>query len=67
METCDRYESIFPNDGYTFEPKNTPWFVFLQPIVPLFEMIESIEALSRDSRAPPKNVYSDLEKGGLIG
>lgn len=25
METCDRYESIFP-DGITFEPKNTPWW-----------------------------------------
>ena len=26
METCDRYESIFPNDGIGFEPKNTPWW-----------------------------------------
>lgn len=26
METCDRYESIFPNDGIIFEPKNTPWW-----------------------------------------
>lgn len=26
METCERYESIFPNDGMTFEPKNTPWW-----------------------------------------
>lgn len=26
METCDRYESIFPNDNTTLEPKNTPWW-----------------------------------------
>ena len=27
METCDRYESIFPyGDGVTFEPMNTPWW-----------------------------------------
>lgn len=26
METCDRYESIFLNDGKTFEPENTPWW-----------------------------------------
>lgn len=26
METCDHYESIFPYDGMTFEPKNTPWW-----------------------------------------
>ena len=25
METCDRYESIFP-DGINFEPENTPWW-----------------------------------------
>ena len=25
METCDHYESVFP-DGITFEPKNTPWW-----------------------------------------
>ncbi|KAF6237604.1 hypothetical protein HO173_004494 [Letharia columbiana] len=26
METCARYESIFPNDGITFKPENTPWW-----------------------------------------
>ena len=26
METCDHYESIFPYDGITFEPKNIPWW-----------------------------------------
>ena len=26
METCDRYDSIFPHDGIIFEPRNTPWW-----------------------------------------
>lgn len=26
LETCDRYESIFPNRNGPFEPKNMPWW-----------------------------------------
>ena len=40
-----------------------PRFVFSQPIVPLFKPIESLETLSRDSRAAPARKHSaDLEK-----
>ena len=26
MDTCDHYDSVFPGDGITFEPRNTPWW-----------------------------------------
>lgn len=38
------------------------WFVLLQLIVHLLEITGSPDILCRNSRAPPENIYSDLEK-----
>lgn len=51
-----------PRIGFVFTGQGAQWFVFLQPIIPLFTPIGSPEIMSRSSRAPPEKHNSDLEK-----